>query len=59
MQDELEESGLTQTALAKYIGVLLKTVNEICLGKRGINAEMAMKLSKSLYYSEMLRKNRS
>jgi len=56
VQDELEESGLTQTALAKYIGVLLKTVNEICRGKRGISAEMAMKLSKALYYSEMLRK---
>ena len=46
--DELEEIGLTQTALAKHIGVLPKTVNEICRGKRGISAEMAMKLSKAL-----------
>ncbi len=30
LQDELEEIGLTQTALAKHIGVLPKTVNEIC-----------------------------
>ncbi len=37
-----------QTALAKHIGVLSKTVNEICRGKRGISAEMAMKLSKAL-----------
>ena len=37
-----------QTALAKHIGVLPKTVNEICRGKRGISAEMAMKLSKAL-----------
>ena len=29
LQDELEEIGLTQTALAKHIGVLPKTVNEI------------------------------
>ena len=48
LRDELEEIGLTQTALAKHIGVLPKTVNEICRGKRGISAEMAMKLSRSL-----------
>lgn len=48
LQDELEEIGHTQTGLAKHIGVLPKTVNEICRGKRGISAEMAMKLSKAL-----------
>lgn len=48
LQDEIEEIGLTQTALANHIGVLPKTVNEICRGKRGISAEMAMKLSKAL-----------
>ncbi len=48
LQDELEEIGLSQTYLAKHIGVLPKTVNEICRGKRGISAEMAMKLSKAL-----------
>jgi len=48
LQDELEEIGLTQTALAKHIGVLPKTINEICRGKRGISAEMAMKLSRAL-----------
>ncbi len=48
LQDELEEIGLTQTALAKHIRVLPKTVNEICRGKRGISADMAMKLSKAL-----------
>ena len=48
LQDELEEIGLTQTALAKHIGVLPKTVNEICRSKRGISAEMALKLSKAL-----------
>ena len=48
LRDELEEIGLTQTALAKHIGVLPKTINEICRGKRGISAEMAMKLSKAL-----------
>ena len=48
LQDELEEIGFTQTALAKHIRVLPKTVNEICRRKRGISADMAMKLSKAL-----------
>jgi addiction module HigA family antidote len=48
LKDELDELGLTQSALAKHIGVLPKTINEICRGKRGISAEMAMKLSKAL-----------
>jgi addiction module HigA family antidote len=48
LRDELDEVGLTQSALAKHIGVLPKTINEICRGKRGISAEMAMKLSKAL-----------
>lgn len=48
LQDELNEIGLTQSALAKHVGVLPKTINEICRGKRGISAEMAMKLSKAL-----------
>jgi addiction module HigA family antidote len=48
LNDELEERGITQAALAAHIGVLSKTVNEICRGKRGISAEMAIKLSRSL-----------
>ena len=46
--DELSERGITQSALAAHIGVLSKTVNEICRGKRGISAEMAVKLSMAL-----------
>ena len=42
------EINLTQVALAKHIGVLPKTINEICRRKRGISAEMAVKLSKAL-----------
>jgi len=48
LRDELDEIGLNQSALANHIGVLPKTINEICRGKRGISAEMAMKLSKAL-----------
>ncbi|MGR3302063.1 MAG: HigA family addiction module antitoxin [Candidatus Scalindua sp.] len=32
----------------RHIRVLPKTTNEICQGKRGISAGMAMKLSKAL-----------
>lgn len=48
LNDELQSLGLTQTFLAQHIGVLPKTINEICRGKRGISAEMSVKLSKAL-----------
>lgn len=48
LKDELDELGISQSALAEHIGVLPKTINEICRGKRGISAEMAWKLSRSL-----------
>ncbi len=48
LQDELQELGISQAALAEHIGVLPKTINEICRSKRGISAEMAMKLSQAL-----------
>src|SRR3954466_14248938 len=48
LQDELEERGISQSQLAQHIGVLAKTINEICRGKRGISAEMAVKLSRAL-----------
>jgi len=48
LKDELEEIALSQTTLARHIRVLPKTINEICQGKRGISAGMAMKLSKAL-----------
>jgi addiction module HigA family antidote len=48
LQDELEEIGVSQSALAEHIGVLPKTINEICRGKRGISADMALKLSQAL-----------
>lgn len=48
LQDELNELGITQAKLAHHIGVLPKTINEICRGKRGISAEMAVRLSRAL-----------
>lgn len=48
LQDELDEMQISQSRLAEHIGVLPKTINEICRGKRGISAEMAVKLSLAL-----------
>jgi addiction module HigA family antidote len=48
LKDELTEIGVSQLALARHIGELPKTINEICRGKRGIRAKMAVKLSRAL-----------
>ena len=48
LEDELLEIGISQSQLAKHIKVLPKTINEICRGRRGISAEMAVMLSKAL-----------
>jgi len=48
LQDELDELQISQAMLAEHIGVLPKTINEICRGKRGISAEMAMRLSQAI-----------
>jgi antitoxin HigA-1 len=48
LKDELEERSIAQSALARHIGVLPRTINEICRCKRGISATMAVKLSMAL-----------
>ena len=48
LQDELDERSISQTQLAHHLGILPKTINEICRGKRGISPEMAAMLSKAL-----------
>ena len=48
LQDELSERGLSQAKLARHINTLPRTINEICRCKRGISAEMAIKLSQAL-----------
>ena len=48
LEDEINERGITQSKLAAHIGVLPKTINEICRGKRGISAEMAVQFSRAL-----------
>jgi addiction module HigA family antidote len=42
----LEENGLTQTQLAKGIGVPQSRISELCAGKRDITADLALRLGK-------------
>src|SRR2546425_9039639 len=53
LRDELNERGITQSKLAAHIGVLPKTINEICRGKRGISAEIAIQLRSEEHTSEL------
>jgi addiction module HigA family antidote len=41
----VEEHEVTQTRLAKHLGVQIGVINQICNEKRGISPAMAMKLS--------------
>lgn len=43
-EDFMEELGLSATALAKALGVSPPTVNEVVRGRRGITADMALRL---------------
>ena len=45
-EDILPELSITQAALANYLGVSRLTVSEIIHEKRGISAEMAVRISK-------------
>ncbi|MBP9838895.1 MAG: HigA family addiction module antidote protein [Proteobacteria bacterium] len=48
LQEILEERGISQSRLAKHIGVESGVINLICKGKRGISASMAKKLARAL-----------
>lgn len=47
LQMLLDESGITQTQLANHISTSPSKISELCSGKRGISAEMAVKLGKA------------
>lgn len=47
LQMLLDESGLSQSEFARRLGEKHSKINEICRGKRGISAEMAIKLGKA------------
>ena len=48
LRELLAEHDISQTELAKHIGVQVGVVNQICKEKRGISASMALRLSKAL-----------
>lgn len=45
-EEVLPASGLTQSELAKRMGVSRRTVNEICQERRGISADIAHRLGR-------------
>ena len=47
-EEFLRPSGVTQTALAKHIGVPVRRVNEIVRGRRAVSPETAQLLSAAL-----------
>jgi len=46
LQMMLDESKVSQSELARRLGEKHSKINEICRGKRGVSAEMAIKLGK-------------
>ncbi|HQH26759.1 MAG TPA: HigA family addiction module antitoxin [Oligoflexia bacterium] len=48
LQDELNSLGISQSALARRIKATNAQINDICRGKRGISADMAVRLSRAL-----------
>jgi antitoxin HigA-1 len=52
MQEFLVPTGLSQTALAKAIGVPPRRINEIVLGKRAVTADTDLRLARYWGVSE-------
>jgi antitoxin HigA-1 len=46
MEEFLKPTGLSQTALARAIGVSPRRINEIVLGKRAVTADTDLRLSR-------------
>jgi antitoxin HigA-1 len=52
LQEFLMSMGISQNALARAIGVPPRRINEIVLGKRGVTADTALRLSRAFGTSE-------
>lgn len=52
LEEFLVPMGVSQNALARAIGVPPRRINEIVLGKRGITADTALRLSRTFGTSE-------
>jgi len=44
LREMLAERGLSQTGLAKHLGLPASTIHNLCQGRRGVSAEMAVML---------------
>ena len=51
LQDILNENGVSQAELARHLGIDQSRVNELCRGRRGISASMAVKLAKAFSFT--------
>ena len=47
LREMLDERGVSQSDLARRLGTDIARINEICRRRRGISAEMAVKLAKA------------
>jgi antitoxin HigA-1 len=47
LQEILDEKGVSQSRLARHLHTDIARINEICRRRRGISAEMALKLGKA------------
>lgn len=44
----LDDNGLSQSELASHLGIAHSYINDICRGRRGISAVMAIRLARAL-----------
>jgi addiction module HigA family antidote len=54
LQEMLDERGIQQARLARHLKTDVARINEICRGKRGISASMAVMLAKAFGTSPQL-----
>src|SRR5437879_12282 len=54
LRELLEDRGLSQSKLAQHLKMDTSKINEICRGRRGISAEMALILGKAFGTSPAL-----
>jgi addiction module HigA family antidote len=54
LREMLEDRGLSQSKLARHLKMDASKINEICRGRRGISAEMALILGKAVLLADML-----
>ena len=54
LREMIEEHRITQSRLARHLGMDVARVNEICRGRRGVSAQMALMLARAFGTSPQL-----